>query len=197
MRPSPIWRPDAVPVPTIAGTLKVLAPTFIRKLGRASHWGQPGDPVAQRIQGAVDQVFRNQVEPEMSVYLLNTDEDFRRVAIAMNANRDSLHETIAFITFQPSDLEAVGIPAPLQSIGDLKCDHANALHRDMMATDFQLGQLCTRLMNAGREAARCSGGMMKEAEKLALGENCKSVPNVLQCGVNNCKPPDGGTSPRS
>lgn len=177
--------------PTLAGTLKVLAPTFIRKLGRASHWGQPGDPLPQRIKAAVAQVFRNQVEPVISIYLVSTDEDLRRIAIGMNANRDSLHENIAFLAFQPGELAAAGIQPPVRTPGDLLCDYANARHHDMIATDAQLEQLCTNLMNAGREVARCSGGVMKDAEKLARAESCKAVPHVVQCGVAACNPGGG------
>lgn len=173
--------------PTIAATLKIKAPAFIRKVGRASHWEQESaDANEAKARSAVQQVFRNQTESAISIYLVRSDDDLRRVAIGMNANRDSLTEAIAFLVFSQAEMTMAGIGEPAQTPGDLKCDYANALHFDMTATDAQLEDLCVRLMKVGREAARCSRGAMKDAERLTVAEQCKSAPNVSKCGVAVC-----------
>jgi hypothetical protein len=175
-----------VPSPTIAGTLKVQAPAFVRKLGRASRWELLGNSLQERAKAAVKLIFRNQPGSEISIYLVATDDDLRRVAIGMNANRDSLTETIEFLPFNETDLTAAGIGKPIQTPGDLKCEHANALHFDMTASDDQLEKLCVDLRKAKRDAARCTKGAMKDAEKLTVAEKCKSAPNVHKCGVRTC-----------
>ena len=172
--------------PTVAGTLKVQAPVFIRKLRRGNDWGQPGDPMPERVELAVQQIFRNQPEAEISIYVVSSDDDLCRIAIGINAGRDSLSESMTFLVFTKSELDAAGISAPAKTPGNLKCDYANALHFDMTATDAEIIQFCANLMAAGRAAARCTEGAMKAASKLAIAENCKSVPNITQCGVNAC-----------
>jgi hypothetical protein len=175
------------PPPTITGTLKVQVPAFIRKLGRANHWGQPDDPLEQRIPSAVTQVFRNQGEPEISVFLVNNDEDLRRVAIGYNAGRKgALHETIAFLPILRSELEESGIRIT-KTPANLKCDHANQLHHDLLATNEQLETLCRNLIAANRTAAKCSESAMKSAAELARQEKCKSIPGVVECGLAPCK----------
>jgi hypothetical protein len=69
-----------VPLPTIQETLRVSSPAYIRKLRRRSEWGEAGDDLGQRVKEAVEKVFRAQSEPEISVYLVNNDDDLRRVA---------------------------------------------------------------------------------------------------------------------
>ena len=179
--------------PTIADTLKIAPPVFIRKLGRPNHWGQPGDPLPERVKAAVQQVFRNQPQPEISIYLIATDDDLRRVAIGLNAGRSSLKEDIAFVAFTSAELQVASITLPAKTPGALKCDYANSLHHDMTATDAQLEKLCTDLMNSGRQAARCGKGVMTDAETLTIQEKCKSVPNIDKCGVEACQPVVSGT----
>ena len=175
--------------PTIAAVLKVQAPVFIRKLRRASDWEQPGDDTEEKARAAVQKIFRNQAETEISIYLVKTDDDLRRVAIGMNANRDRLNEVIAFLAFNQTELTAAGIGNLAQTPGDLKCDYANTLHFDMTASDAQLEKLCTELLEAKREAARCTKGTMNDAEKLTVTEKCKSAPKVTTCGVKECSTP--------
>ena len=81
-------------LPTVAGTLQVPTPAYVRKLRRRSDWGEPTDDQGQRIKDAVEKLFRSQAELEISIYLVNNDEDLRRVALGMNAGRDSLKEAV-------------------------------------------------------------------------------------------------------
>ena len=175
-----------MPLPTITGNLKVPAPTFIRKLRRASDWGQSDEPINDRVASAVAKVFRNQLEPEISVYLVTTDDDLRRVAIGYNAGRKgSLHEMIAFLPILKSELEQQGIQITKKP-ANLKCDYANQLHYDLIASDNQLDALCRSLMNSNRDVGRCSESTMRAAEQRAADEKCKSVPGIIECGLAGC-----------
>jgi hypothetical protein len=94
-----------VPPPTIQGALKVQGPVFVRKLARPVHWvGEEGDSLDERVKKAVKNVFRSQEEPEISIYQVSSDEELRRVAVGMNANRDSLNESLAFAVILPAEL---------------------------------------------------------------------------------------------
>ncbi len=172
-------------LPTVAGTLQVPTPAFVRKLRRRSDWGEPSDEQAQRVKNAVDKLFRAQAEPDISVYLVNTDEDLRRVALGLNAGRDSLKEAVPFVAFLPAELQALTIQAT-QTPGDLPCAHANRLHHDIIATDDQLAQLCETAMKSGRVAGNCSQGMMKDVIAEATKENCRTVTKEGSCQVATC-----------
>lgn len=183
-----------MPPPTIQGALKVQGPVFLRKLARASHWGQPTDPLDQRVKDAVKNVFRNQVQAEISIYRVSSDEELRRVAVGMNANRDSLNEAIAFAVLLPEELARHGIQLT-QTPGDLKCEFANRLHFDAVANDQQLEDLCRALMAAGRTEGRCTGGMMKAAAEMAVGEGCAAATKTLPCRVEGCVAPTAQQAP--
>lgn len=177
-----------MPAPTIQGALKVQGSVFIRKLARASHWGQPADPIDQRVKEAVKNIFRNQVEREISVYRVSSDEELRRVAVGMNANRDSLNEALAFAVLLPDELAQHRIQLT-QTPGDLKCEFANRLHFDAIATDQQLEALCRALMTAGRTEGRCTGGMMRSAAQEAVNEGCAAATKTPPCRVAACVAP--------
>lgn len=174
-----------MPPLTIQGALKIQGPIFIRKLARASHWGQPSDPIDQRVKDAVKNVFRNQEEPEISIYRVSSDLELRRVAVGMNANRDSLSEALAFAVLLPAELAQFGIKLT-QTAGDLKCGFANRLHYDAVATDEQLEDLCRSLMTRGRTEGRCTVGMMKAAAQDAVAEGCAAATNTHPCQVPTC-----------
>jgi hypothetical protein len=121
----------------------------------------------------------------------NNHQVFAGTKVVASVARLPLYfESIFFLPFQPEEIARVGIQPPAQTPGDLMCGYANALHHDMKATDAQLEQLCTNLVNAGRETGRCTSGLMKEAEKLAFAEKCKAAPNVAKCQVTGCPPGD-------
>lgn len=176
-------------LPTIQGTLKVPPPAFVRKVRRRSDWGQPGDGQELRVKDAVEKLFRSQAEPELSVYLVECDDDLRRVALGLNAGRDSLKEAVAFVAFLPAEIRSLGIQCDhTPGNANLPCPHANSLHHDLVATDDQLMTLCESAMKAGREAGNCSPGAMKEAFAEAEKENCRTVSQTGNCQVAKCLP---------
>lgn len=174
-----------MPPPTIQGALKVQGPVFIRKLARASHWGQPDKPIDERVKNAVKNVFRNQEEPEISIYRVNSDEELRRVAVGLNANRSSLNEALAFAVLLPEELVQHGIQVR-QTPGDLRCEFANRLHFDATATDDQLRNLCRALMTADRTEGRCPSSVMRDAAQAAIAEGCAAATNTSPCRVPAC-----------
>jgi hypothetical protein len=174
--------------------LKVQGPVFIRKLARASHWGQPDDPIDQRVKDAVKNVFRNQPEQEVSIYRVGSDEELRRVAVGLNANRSSLSETLAFAVMLPEELRQFGILLT-QTPGDLKCEFANRLHYDAVATDQQFEDLCRALMTAGRTEGRCTASMMRDAAQAAVDEGCAAATNTTPCRVPACAAPSAASQP--
>ena len=174
-------------VPSISGVLQVAAPVFVRKLGRRGHWGESADAdQPARLRDAVEKVFLTPREQAISVYLVNTDDDLRRVALGMNAGRGSLKEAVPFVAFLPTEVRAAGI-VMRQTPGDLPCDHANRIHYDWVATDAQLAALCEAAMNAGREAGNCSQGMMKDAVEKAGQERCRAATGGSGCLVPGCE----------
>jgi hypothetical protein len=176
-----------VTLPTVAGTLGVPTPAFVRKLRRRSDWGEPADDQGQRVKGAVQKLFRLQTEPDISIYLVNNDDDLRRVALGMNAGRDSLKEPVPFVAFLPAELGAAAIQAS-PTPGNLPCAHASGLHHDIQATDDQLAQLCATAMQKGRVVGNCSKGMMTEVIAEATKEHCRAVTDEGICLVDTCKP---------
>lgn len=172
-------------LPTVAGALQVPTPAYVRKLRRRSDWGELTDDPAQRVKDAVEKLFRSQSEPDISVYLVNTDEDLRRVALGLNAGRDSLKEAVPFVAFLPAELQECEIQAT-QTPGSLPCAHANGLHHDIVATDEQLARLCEIAMKSGRVAGNCSQGIMKDVMAEAAKENCRTVTRDGSCQVATC-----------
>jgi hypothetical protein len=174
-----------VALPTVTDTLGVPPPAFLRKLRRKSHWGAANDPLDDRVDIAVREVFLTEAAP-YSVYLIRSDQDLCRVAIGLNGNRDSLAEVLDVVAFRPSELQAVGITFQ-QTPGHTRCRFANLLHHDLTATETQLRHLCRTTMQQGRNAGRFSKGTMKEIVILAQKEQCVVALGVTPgCQVAEC-----------
>jgi hypothetical protein len=158
---------------------------YVRKLRRRSDWGDGVAAGPPRAQEAVEKLFLSQDDDELSIYLINNDEDLRRVALGMNAGRSSLKEAVPFIAFLPAELAAAAIEAR-QTPGNLPCAHANRLHHDIVATALQLNQLCNSAMASGRRAGNCTSGMMTSAAMAGTAEGCRTATNVGACQVTGC-----------
>lgn len=130
-------------------------------------------------------MFRNQPEPEISLYLVSSDQELRRVTIGLNANRSSLKESLEFVTLLPATIERYGIGVN-QTPGDLKCGFANRLHFDATATDQQLEALCRELMAAKQLVAKLTKGMMKLAAEEANEQGCAAATVTPPCRITEC-----------
>ncbi len=187
-------------VPTIAHTLGVSPPVFLRKLDRKRDWGVETDPLDARLAAVVQRVFlEDQFFPNISFYLVQSDDDLRRVALAFNGNRDSLTEILDLVAFLPAEFQAAGL-VPHRTPGNTLCHFANLTHHDLpdTTTAQELEALCRQAMTAGRIAARCTGGMMKDVVKLAEAEQCLVAVNPSPgCLVPACATPAPVTPPAS
>src|SRR4051812_42928176 len=94
--------------PTLAGTIRLSGPVFLRKLRRRADWGDLETPLEQRAADAVRLVFRSDPKP-YSLFRVETDEELHRVVIGLNGGRPSLISDSDFIAVLPGELEAVGI----------------------------------------------------------------------------------------
>lgn len=180
-------------LPTIVETLKLDPPVYLRKVDKAGYWNLPSeksgtapeDPVAY----AVDNIFSDR-EPEHSIFLIRNDDDLRRIAIAYNANRVSLHQKLLFLVLKPEELQECGIeikPTP----GDLICNYANKLHADATGSRASWYQLCQQALNNSRILARCSKSNMKAAEASAREEGCTIIEENETCSVEECISEEG------
>jgi len=156
--------------------LGVPPPVFVRKLVRASHWGDSDDEIQQRVNIAVSDVFRSDGSGSFSVYLVERDLDLHRVAIGMNANRDSLMERLALVAFSQQEVDSCGIVAT-ELLGETKCLHANRRHFDLSATESQLGKLCRTAMEAGRPAGRLNKRHLRPIVEQAEEDGCRAAVN--------------------
>lgn len=173
-------------LPTVAGTLGVAGPVYIRKLRRRGDWGYADDAnQPQRVRDAVDKVFFSTTNPHVSLYLIESDDDLRRVALGLNAGRDSLKEAICFVALLPDELSQCGISA-MPTPGTLTCPAANRLHHDTTPTVEQLTQLCDLAMKNGRDVGHCSKGMMNDVIDRAKSEKCLLVDASGPCTVGSC-----------
>ena len=158
-------------------------PAFLRKVDRARMWDlPPGDRNAE----TASQVF---VEGDRSVslWLVSNDTELRRVAIAMNENRNSPHERLDLLPIRPEELQAVGA-VPQQTPGDTTCEVARRLHHDVDLNSKRRVHLCQILLGALRVLERCKKGQMKVAEEAAKAEGCPAAfsdtpapPDPLNC----------------
>ena len=160
--------------PNVEEILSLAPPVFVRKLARASHWGDPDDEIRQRVNTAVSEVFRPHGSGTVSVYLVEGDLDLHRVAVGMNANRDSLMERLSLVAFSRQEVDTCSIVAT-ESPGETKCLHANRRHFDLAATESQLAELCRTAMEAGRPAGRLNKRHLRPIVERAAQDGCRAV----------------------
>jgi hypothetical protein len=163
-----------VALPTVEDRLGVQPPVFVRKLVRQSHWGVPEDDLPARVANAVREVFRSDPGRAFSVYVLEGDDDLHRVALGLNANRDSLTEALDLVGFSRQELAACGIK-PVQSAGETKCSGANRRHFDVFASELQLAELCGSAMQAGRTVGRLKKSDMRPIVEKATQDGCRAA----------------------
>jgi hypothetical protein len=153
----------------------------VRKVDRPSPWKKALD--AGVAQHAADVLHGP--SGSVSLWQIGNDRDLRRVAIAMNERRDSLHEQLDLLPILPQELEDSGIAAR-ETPGASRCPEAGRLHFDAAVSDKQNVELCKRLIQAGRQLGRCSVGRMKQAEERSRLEGCFAVVVTSQgcdCGA--------------
>lgn len=176
-------------LPTLQDVLGLAGPLLVRRIAKRSDWGDAGDPLDARIAHALQQAFLKKDTSPFSFWNVSSDEELRRVALALNSTTQSRTQKVELLAFQPQEFQDAGIdisPAR-QTLGKTLCPLANRLHFDLEATSPQLEQLCRRAMQAGREVQRCTEGTMREVFRLAQQEQCGAATgDSTSCQVIGC-----------
>ena len=183
-----------MPLPTLAA-MGIVPPAYVRKI-RRSDWGAEGDETDARADHAVRRVFLDDMPP-YSLYAISSDEDLRRVLLALNSSRaalvseeakarERLRDSLDFVLFLPDETRQAGVTFVVTS-GNTPCGYANGLHLDMEANPNQLRELCRLAFEADRPAIRCSRADIAEVIGTATRERCQSVRGVaIPCLVPGC-----------
>lgn len=174
-----------MPLPSLAD-LRVTPPVQIRMLNSLSDWGAASDALDRRAEHAADNGFLRRHTSPFSLFLVESDDDFRRILMALNGNRHDPRDKLDLVGFAPAELGNAGwtgVPTP----GNTRCGLANARHFDWTATRDQLVALCRAVILTGREAVRISKKTMADVVTAATAESCQAAPGIIPpCRVVGC-----------
>jgi hypothetical protein len=82
--------------PPSLATVGLSGPFYLRKLPRRNSLGNPDRPLDERVPEVVEVVFLRDSSP-YSLFLVQSDEDLRRVTMGINGGRSSLREDVNFL----------------------------------------------------------------------------------------------------
>lgn len=147
---------------------------YLRKVDRGGDWGE-GSSLESRIELIIEKVFDN-LQEGVSVYMAESSNDVRRIAIAINSTRESPREKIRLLALSELDLEGFDLmPTP----GDTSCNRADVLHRDIQVSHREeFCRLVERLLGEGRKPKNFSQNKMAFALELAEKEGCEALPGA-------------------
>ncbi len=153
-------------------------PVLVRKITRPKKWQGPLD--SGDVEAAIG-VFASSSDSGISLFLVNSDSDLRRVALALNEYTVSPRQRLTLLPIRPEELSAAGVGYE-QTLGASKCPVAADLHYDMTGGKQELVRLCRLLLDAKRDVGGCSRGNMKLALELSKAEGCfVAVPDSASC----------------
>jgi hypothetical protein len=153
---------------------------LVRKLRRKNHWAS-----AAQIADILNQVFLYDSRP-YSLFQVGSEAELDKVALALNAGRDSLSEECNFVYFKAEEVQTAGIPLS-QTPGATPCLLANRLHFDTDATEAQLLSLLSLAKASGRGVTRRTKGAMNTVLTQASAEQClAAVSNSPECKAADC-----------
>src|SRR5437879_2790526 len=98
-------------------------PLFVRRVARARIWVEALQ--TKRASDASDVLYEQ--DENVSLWRVSTDEELRRIAIAINESRDSFREMLDLLPILPTELEQVGVRWDSDP-GDTSCPAAGKLH---------------------------------------------------------------------
>ena len=160
--------------------VNLVPPIFVRKVDRRSHWRN--DSNGNAIQSTLGKVF-----PEgngaVSMFRVETCEDFFRVAIGLNSYRSSLTEELFLLCISNDELQNSGLDFH-PAIGKTKCEHANQCHFNIVFHGDRFSHLIRMLVNSQRELLKLNKKMMGRAENQATLIGCRatnSCLNICEC----------------
>ncbi len=126
-----------------------------------------------------------------SLFVVETDDELRWVTMGINSGRGSLKEDVYFIPIRPGEFESVGVSVG-KTLGDTRCHIANDLHREFVAEEEQLRQLCHKVMEARRAVLSLRSSELVHWESQTREEGCLAVKDSPGCKVVRCRAPDAG-----
>lgn len=190
--------PDT-PVPRLAD-VPVAAPFYLRRLDKASVWGDPATPPEVRAGDVVRDAF-TVADSAQSFFRVETDDDYRRVVLGIcygRCSRNKVKDPFFFVAFRGEELEVVGI-TPMHIPEDLTfCCVANRrMHFDAPATAEQLGQLCRNAFGVNRPHTELRKAGLTALEAIAKAEGCPAMPDPAGCRAPDCLSLTRAASPGS
>ena len=150
---------------------------FLRSVTRQNRWRVPaeaGDP--QRAAA----VFREE-DGQMSLWLVRSDNEFRRAVLAMNEHRTLRTQFVDLLPIQCADLRSAGIRVR-QTNGDTECTVARGLHFDAAINQESCIALAAELIAQKRKPFRCSEKELQACIEMSTADECLAiVPEVGIC----------------
>ena len=155
-------------------------PAYIRKLDKKSTWGDYTDGLDERVIEAVDGVFPAK-ESRYSFYLARSDEELRRIVVALNGFRLRPNDKIDFIAFTEDELTIAGITID-ELPGNTECKAANLLHVDVHANAHSnFSSLCQNAFSVSRDAFRVSKPEAKSMWQELNKYGCEAINGNSDC----------------
>jgi len=153
-------------------------PVFIRKVAKPADWSK----ARQLNDASLVADYLRDPTGQVSLWRVNNDLELRRVAIALNEGRDSLHERLLLLPILPAELESVGIDY-MQNEGATECRAVVDLHYEAAIDDAKRQNLLTCLLQKERDLGRCTESEMKTVEQISIDEGCfAAVHDSSLCG---------------
>ena len=169
---------------TLSNNLGVSEPLFLRKLRRKADWGDATTLLELRLSEVTPLVFPPNSSPH-SIFLVQTDEEFRQVILGLNSGRASLTSDLDFIVVLPRELESAGISAR-RTPGTTRCRPANSLHFDIVGTGDQLTDICRNLLVENRGIVHLTKGKIRGLVEKAREIGCLVIEDSTSCRLIQC-----------
>jgi len=157
-------------------------PAYIRKLDKKSTWGDRTDTPEERLIKTVDGVFPSSGEPQRySFYWAASDEELKRIVVALNGFRHRKNDKIDFIAFTKDELVSANISI-CEVPGDTECKAANRLHIDVKASVYKAySSLCQMAFSVNRVAFRVSKPEAKAMWQELDEHGCEAIDTNSNC----------------
>jgi len=153
-------------------------PIFVRKITRRRRWEDALDQKNAQLGAGV---FEDE-SGSTSLWKIESDVGFRRVALAMNENRSSLHEQMDLLPIVHEQFDELDL-RPFQFPGITNCPVARALHYEVKLDADARARLAAALITAKVSTIRCKKNEMTDAENASRAEGCLTVPENSECLV--------------
>ena len=165
-------------------------PFLLRMVRSEKGWGDNSRRDEERIQDALATEFQLRDDggfpPDISLFEVRDEIEFRRCVIALCAGRDKppgtnfLYLPVSFATASAAGLSVV------QSSGTTRCGMANAVHWDARGSATQVRAFYVAQHGATPEPRRVLKGELERLQSGAVAEGCAAAKDGDDCSVHNC-----------